>query len=99
MQIGLASGGTINRRRIVHGKIFLWAALWTITTQTIFSEDAFYHLRLTDLNIFEGALPSDGNRNYSRPWEYFSAMHSYGALDGEGEIYVDAAGQQPWESR
>src|ERR1043166_8559034 len=64
-----------------------------------FAEDAFYHVRVSDLKIIEGALPAQANPNYSRGWEFFSAMQSYGVLDGEGEIYVDGTAQEPWSPR
>jgi len=83
----------------VNLKIFFLAALYAITAQTTFAEDAFYHLRISDLKFTEGALPPQANQNYSRGWEYFSAMQSYGVLDGEGEMYVDNAGQEPWGPR
>jgi hypothetical protein len=83
----------------VNRKIIFLAALYAITTQMSFAEDAFYHVRVSDLKIIEGALPAQANPNYSRGWEYFSAMQSYGVLDGEGEIYVDGTAQEPWSPR
>jgi hypothetical protein len=51
------------------------------------AEDAFYQVPWGELEITEGALPTQNEADW-RAWELRRMKTTYAVLDGEGEIYV-----------
>ena len=51
--------------------------------------DAYYRVPVRDLELTEGALPSDARRPTWQMWDSARAMRPRAVLDGEGEAYLD----------
>lgn len=65
--------------------------LLTAASQPAVAEDAYYHLRLDDLEIVEGELPKSSDRTNFRNWRLRRMLTPRVELNGEGEAYAGAS--------
>ncbi len=61
----------------------------SMATNELAAADAYFSIRLTDVQWTEGELPAGTSGNSWRRWRIRPAMRPYARVDGEGEAYVE----------